>query len=289
MPLTVVEYIFFHKSYIVVVFSGISQHFNTIKFDCCYSKLVIIADFPMYPFQWYSLCFSVTLQSSSKVNAVIAVDGRYLDTRIKNKDLSDIDIDGQGSFIIGQDQDTFASSFDSSESFSGYIADFVFFSHTLPNEKLLLWTEESSTFDGAPLMSFNNLDDFEISKVRFYEETNFSTFKEQYYPFYRIFSNEVTFSKASNLCHTLGGTLVTPTSQTHNDELFELTSNSKELCSFDVQNHDLIWLGVLAEDPIENASRHYLLKSKLNFSYYHLNGDSSSQNSQILCTSSIMT
>ena len=270
---------------IISIFAGISHSQDTIKFDCCYSNLVVIAHFHMYPFQWYSLCFSAILRSYREANAAIVVNGKFLNVQIVKNELGEIfDVDGQGSFILGQDQDNFASSFDPTESLSAYLADFVFFNHSLHTDEILQWTIEYYRFGRNPLIGFNDLHNFEVKNVQVYIERDVSTFHEKYYPFYRFFSVEVTFHKASDMCHSLGGAIVTPTNKKRNDELFDLT-NTDKLCKFSKLNHDLIWLGIQTEFNNSKVPMHYLTKDHLNFSYYHLNGDQTSQNNKIMCTS----
>jgi len=241
----------------------------------------------MIPYQWYSICFSVILKSSEEASATAIIDGKEFPLRLQGhrEPHHFIDVDGDGILILGQDQDAFGSSFDPTESFSGYLSDFQFFNETLEKEAMMNWTKGYSTnFNKSPLITSNKIEDFQLNDIKIHPRCKFSMFFESVLPFYKFFTTEVIFEKAVLLCNGLGGELVAPSNEDENNKLFDFVSQTDIVCQGRHHSHDLVWFGIVPK--LTNGTTewvNYKTNEVLNYSKFHYGGQGS--NDELSCVS----
>ena len=256
--------------------------YSWMKVDCCFNKLSLKIDFDPMPYQWYSVCWSITLNTTEDSAGKVVIDGEVKDAqRVVKEDFDFVDIDGNGLMILGQEQDNQGLVFDYSESFSGELSDFNLFNRSIDCDDMIKWTEGKKEIDTPYLASFDEIENFELSEATV-SQRNFSDFFQNILPFFRFFSRSVSFQNAIVICNGVGGTLVSPRNEKENIQLFDLISATDSLCSNRNTHHDLVWLGVV-KDPhnfIKVRFVNYKTGMTHPFSFFtHLSSDRSPQQS----------
>jgi len=239
----------------------------SFKFICCFNKFVATAPAPsLIPFEWQSICLSVSIEERS---IEMVLDGNPLNVTITVKD-NPRNIEGNGTLILGQDQDGAGMHFEVSESFSGYMSDLFIFSETLNIDMMRNWTKSIFRIPLTPLVSLDEqIKYFELFEVGKSTDIDGQVFFKSRYPLYHYFSYELPFKGAELLCNGLGGQIVIPRNEKENDELFEVLASEPEICNDTNYAESTIWIGIVKEDKIWQE---YRTGKEIQYSYVHEGG-----------------
>lgn len=163
-------------------------------------------------------------------------------------------LEGNGTLVIGQDQDIKGGGFNSLQSFRGYIIDFVLRGELISEEEILKYANCSEN------LAIRNGKGIDFSRIEseFYSQGTEIERKQLEHrscasdlSFFVFLSGLRTFHDSKHLCHSIGGVMYVPTNIEENDFLFNYTNSYKRKCENPF--NDITWLGTF----VNNSGKHF--------------------------------
>ena len=196
-------------------------------------------------------CFTVNFQFTR--GSMLAIKSKQVAKSIK----------GGGKLIIGQDQRIFNDGYDSHRSFSGEVSRFVLYDIIIDEANLIQFSQcETLTAKSNPIISFDNLEDFELkgnSKAFVFkgsilcDPTKFNII---------VFPFKQTFAEVNVLCKALNGLVVLPKTDSENEKLYDTIMQFSNSCSTSLPS--ISWLGAAGS---EETKRWVSFENKVPLTY----------------------
>ena len=250
---------------------GLNYENQELDFLCCSNKVHFKVHANISLLRWESLCLAVDLRNKSYL--------LYLDEQITtgvitsrhsgNLKNETFFLRGNGFLIIGQDQDDFEGRLlDPSQSFKGNIADLQLYDSVMSLGLITEWAlNKNKTVGFESRINFTNFDlNYENHNVSLSYESFDDLVKVSNSTHYHIFLEDHTFQQASALCQSMGGSLPMPESFEQNQDLFNFTSSTPELCNRTWISKDVFWIG--AKYDSHSGWYNYMGKNTLSFKHF---------------------
>ncbi|XP_071515264.1 uncharacterized protein [Panulirus ornatus] len=218
------------------------------------------------PRLYVSVCLLVDLPAH---RWVLAMDGR-VQTGILSTTLRHVPrIRGAGLLYVGQMQNSYGGGFDAGRGLRGSVVDLRLYKQTLTTAAMVQFTTCKLTeTEVDPVIDFTNIyEEFEAGDVDIEEVTVDESSCSGFRPFDVILTPAGEFQEAVAQCHSLGGRVKVPISESDDRSLVDLVSKYESTRNAFHGSSRSVWMGV-TKDNATHTWRHYVSGSPLVYSNF---------------------
>ncbi|KAK7068653.1 hypothetical protein SK128_006200, partial [Halocaridina rubra] len=249
------------------LFIAFSFEEQALMVACCKEPMWMKLAMPVRIRTWISVCIALDLDD---MKYHLASYGDVREGMIPTVKKADYVIRNGGLLILGQDQDVFDGGFNKFQSLRGDLSDLRIYDYVLPSALMTSYAECSIYINVLPMIDLEALEsDFELVNV-YYEEIPERVICSRNTNFTVILPEFRSFIASELVCHTLGGKLSLPQSNSDKNDLFQTVLPYGKECA-EVAS-DNFWIGAIGNFDTQKWE-HYLTKEPLSYTNFLGGGD----------------
>ncbi|KAL7634846.1 UNVERIFIED_CONTAM: hypothetical protein RMT77_015223 [Armadillidium vulgare] len=221
---------------------------GSVEFSCCNGR----GNFVSKPIQlldsfltWLHICITIDLKTG-KVKLYLNEVVEEIDLHNQTQTEELIEIQDNGTIVLGVEQNEILGGFSVKETFQGYFANYVLskdlFDETVVKNFLACGLLKLQ----KPHLTFDNFDE----EWKTHGSTNFtnvlsSSVCNVSFQDFVVFPEQMDFRRASHLCKTMKGEITTPMNEEENAQFVEITKPFLNVCSSEFNTY--MWVGIKSE------------------------------------------